>query len=62
VQFPAASQQAYRFAIPGQGFGMHEVIVELIIPLQLAGVYTMRQLLFASQQNNGGQGVGEQEA
>ncbi len=58
VQFPAASQQAYRLAIPGHGFGLHAVIVELIVPLQLAAVYTTRQLLLISQQNRGGQGAG----
>jgi hypothetical protein len=62
VQFPAASQQAYRFAIPGHGFGMHDVIAEFNVPLQLAGVYTITQLLLMSQQNFGGHGVGVQAA
>jgi hypothetical protein len=62
VQFPARSQQAYRFAKPGHGLGVHVVIVVLIVPLQLAAVYTIRQLLLTSQQNFGGQGVGVQAA
>jgi hypothetical protein len=58
VQLPSRSQQAYRFAIEGHGFGMHVVIVVLIVPLQLPGAYTIRQLLLISQQNLGGHGVG----
>jgi hypothetical protein len=60
VQLPAASQHAYRFAADGQGLGTQAVIVVLIAPEQLAGVYTIRQLLLMSQQNSGGHELGVQ--